>query len=169
MPEARGPNRRRDLVLALIPLAMMAHNTEEALTVRGYLPELQRRAAALGLASPVPSTEQYHAALVVIPLIAIILYLLSRTGSNRRYPIVVVQAVMALNVLIHAVAAAWTGGYVPGLATAALVELPTSILVYRVSREMAFITPRQWAMLPFFAVLVHGMGLLAMFALLRRL
>ncbi len=45
----------------------------------------------------------------------------------------------------HVAAAAWVGGYAPGLATAVPVELPTSIAIYRTQGSSNRMTSRQRA------------------------
>ena len=153
----------------LVPLAMAAHNVEEALTVRSHAPELQRMLAdRLGVATRSPSPGHYYVALLFISMVVFALYIISRKKRSWEYALLVVQAAMGLNVLVHVGAAAVLGGYVPGLLSAVLIELPTSIVVIGGERGTGRLSRSQWMLLPILAVLIHGPALLGLLALLRR-
>lgn len=165
-----APLRSRATGLGLVPLAIVVHNIEEALTVRSHVPELQRMFAdRFGLATTWPSPGHYHVALLFVSVVVLALYLVSRKIRGWGYSLLVVQAVMALNVLVHVTAAAVLGRYVPGLLSAVLVELPTSIIVFGGVRGTGRLSRTQWSLLPILAVLIHGPALLGLFTLLRRL
>lgn len=108
--------------------AALAHNAEEGLTYGDH------RSAALILvrrawpAADLPSPETFQTALVVLSAgLAIGLVWASGSRASRASwnLIRVVAAVFLANVMIpHVPAALLLGGYVPGLSTAILVNLP---------------------------------------------
>lgn len=154
--------------LVLIPIALLAHNAEEALTIRGALPRLTELAHRVaGSEATLPTVIQYHAALVIVTMLAFAVYSVSRSWHPLRYGLVVLQAVMALNVITHSIAALMLWGYVPGLITAWSVEAPTSWLVYRRIRDAGLLTRTQWRLLFPLGLLLHGPGLYALLQLAR--
>lgn len=156
--------------LGIVPAALLLHNLEEALTIRGALPQMQAQVSS-GLGHPVrlPSAEQYWLALGLLTLAGLGLFLLAWWRDSAAYALVVLQAVMALNVVTHVIGSVLLGGYAPGLVTALLVEAPASAVVYRRLQRAGWMTRHQWTLLPGFAVLLHGPGLLGLLAVARRL
>jgi hypothetical protein len=150
-----------------VPAALLLHNVEEAL----MLPRYAARVLALlpgTLRDRIRSIDYVYVALVVATTIPIILALLARrrTGGNwPTYGILLVAAIVLVNVLWHLAAAALLGGYTPGLVTAVAVNLPvmTRVLVWA-RRERWLSTGALWVYLAI-GVMLHGSGLLALFAL----
>ena len=129
MPPA-DPRRWR--VLALVPVALLLHNLEEALTMRAALPQMQGKwSAFLGRPVSLPSAHQYDVALVLITAFAFALWLAAGRWSGAATALVALQVVMAVNVLTHVAGAVLLGGYAPGLVTAVLVEAPVSVILFR--------------------------------------
>lgn len=133
------------LVFAFLAL----HNLEEALTMRAYLPrigELLREHAPAGLASALPTPAQFYAALAGATLIPLLLVAFATTGRPSKlkfYLVALVQAQVFLNVFVPHVPAAFAlGGYAPGLATAALINLPFSVYFFRRSLRESRVTRR---------------------------
>jgi hypothetical protein len=154
-----GPPTSRSRGLWLVPLALLVHNLEEALTIGAALPRLQDRWTRwAGRPVALPSDVQFQRALVVLTVAVGALYLLAWTSDRFAYALVVVQAVMALNIASHVASAVLLGGYAPGLVTALLVEAPVSALVYRRLRG-GWMTPAQWRLLLPLALLLHGPAL----------
>lgn len=138
--------------------------------VRTSLPELQDHLPRLlGHMVHLPSVEQYHVALAVVSFAAFGLLLLSWLTDSASYALVVLQSVMTLNIVVHLAAAAWMRGYVPGLVTAVLVELPTSLVVCRRLRAVNWMTSRQRTLLPLWTLVLHGPGLFGLLAFVRSL
>lgn len=159
--------RRRGLWL--VPLALLFHNLEEALAIPAALPRLQAAwSEGSGRTLPLPSAAQYQRALVLLTIAGFALLLLARVRDRWSYALVVVQAVMTLNVLTHLAGALLVGGYVPGVATAVLVEAPTSAFVYRHVREGGWMSRSQWRLLVPLAVVLHGAGLIGLLLWARR-
>jgi hypothetical protein len=148
---------------------LCVHNLEEALSFGAMLPRstaLWTRLAGRPVA--LPSEPELHRALIALSVAAVALWVAARWVRAAAYALVVLQAAMAVNVAWHVAAAALLGGYAPGLATALLVEAPTSFVVFirlsqddwRTSIERRLVWP--------LAVLLHGPGLLLLLAWARR-
>jgi hypothetical protein len=149
--------------LWVVPVALLLHNLEEALTLGGALPQLEAAASRLiGRAVVLPPEAAYQRSLLVLTAAVAALYLLALAGDRLAYALVVVQSVMALNVGAHVAFALLLWGYAPGLLTALLVELPASVFVWRRLRKAAWMTAAQWWLLPFLALMLHGPGLVAL-------
>jgi hypothetical protein len=146
-----------------VPAALVLHNLEEALTIGDALPRLEALWARwAGHAVALPTEQEFQRALLLLTLAVGALYLAARVRDDLAYALVIVQAVMTLNVATHVIAAVLLRGYAPGVATALLVEAPTSFHVLRCVREGGWMTTRQWGLLPLLALLLHGPGLLAL-------
>ena len=160
-------------MLWLIPAALAVHNAEEALTfprywpvVRGRLPAVMQGAAA-GLDPAAFRTALVWATL--IPL-AIIVWATWRADSlTARWSALVIQAVMAVNVISHLVVATLLlRGYSPGVLSALLINAPLSLYLFRRAAREQWISPRaRRALLPA-ALLIHGPGLIGLLLLVRR-
>ncbi len=159
---------RRITGLAVVPLALLLHNVEEALGMRAALPRLEVVWSGLiGERATLPSTHQYHLALITVTALAFGVYLLARRWDPASYGLVVLQGVMALNVVSHVFGATLVRGYAPGLITAVVVEGPVSALVFQRIRREGWLSRTQWRLLPLLVVLLHGPALLALLAWVR--
>ena len=125
------------------------HNLEEGLTMRAYLPRISAllgEHAPAGLVSAMPTLAQFYAALVGATLIPLLLVAFATSGRPTQfkfYLVALVQAQVCLNVFVPHVPAAFAlGGYAPGLATAALINLPFSVYFFRCSLSEARVTRR---------------------------
>ncbi len=160
---------RRLTGLAVIPVALIVHNLEEAFAIGAALPRLEATwSRLLGRPLVLPSAQQYGIALAVVTGIAFAVLLLARLWDPASYALVVIQAVMTLNVVTHVLGAVLLGGYAPGVVTAILVEAPTSVLVFHRVRDARWMSRTQWRLLPFLAVLLHGPALVALLAWVGR-
>lgn len=156
---------RRLTGLAIIPVALLVHNLEEAYAIGAALPELEATwGRLLGHSLTLPSAQQYDYALAIVTGIAFGALLLARLWDPASYALVVLQAVMTLNVLTHVLGAVFLGGYAPGVVTAVFVEAPTSGVVFRRLRESRWMSRVQWRLLPFLAALLHGPALVGLLA-----
>jgi Protein of unknown function with HXXEE motif len=165
-----SPAPQRVRGLAIIPLALLIHNLEEALTIASTLPKVQALLLrTTGVSIALPSATQFCIALMLLTAAAFALYLWCRVWDGAVYALVVLQAVMALNVIAHATSSVVLGGYAAGVVTAVLVQLPTSVLVFRRVRAAGWMSRLQWRLLPLLAVLLHGPALLLLLAGARKL
>jgi len=162
----RGP-------LWLVPLLLFLHNLEEALTLPRYLAVAQARAPEL--LHTLVATVSYPSflwALLVATLLPLAVVAWAATHPAARWAhwlTAVVQAVFALNVLVHLAAAVALRGYAPGLLTAVLVNLPFSVAFFtRAARERWLTRRALWGTLPA-AIALHGPGLLGLLLLGRLL
>lgn len=156
---------RRLTGLAIIPVALLVHNLEEAFTIGPALPGLESTwGGLLGHSLTLPSPQQYDHALVIVTGIAFAALLFARLWDPASYALVVLQAVMTLNVLAHVLGTVFLGGYAPGVVTAVLVEAPTSGVVFHRLRESRWMSRGQWRLLPFLAALLHGPALVGLLA-----
>lgn len=155
-------------ILRLVPLALLVHNLEEALTIGSALPLARELLPArLGLAPLLPSAERYQLALAAITLSAFALLAWARHARAAGYALVALQAAMVLNVAAHAAAATGAGRYVPGVVTAAALQLPLGFLVFRALGRARALSRREWAWLPAWAIVLHGPVLVGLLALVR--
>lgn len=139
----------RTRVLWLVPLFFALHNLEEWLALQTFLPLLGRRAPLL--ADHLPSITQYGVALIVISILPFVFALLRQV-----YLLVITQAVVAINVVSHVVAALLFRGYTPGLLTAVAINLPFSLYFFRKLRESGTVRGGRVRRIVPIAILLHG-------------
>lgn len=130
----------RKISLRLIPVVFLLHNAEEALLLRRFLlVDSARLPEVLHSLVPPVTYPQFLVALAVVtplPFLFAALGNLERKGSLAVYALLVTAAVLFLNAFLHAGSVAVLGKYVPGLATALLLNLPlTAYLLWRATRE----------------------------------
>jgi hypothetical protein len=155
----------------LLPLVFALHNGEEAFTIGPFLPLLKAQlpswAAAWTRDVTVPL---YLAGLAIVTTLGLLagLWVLLRPRSRAAlWTLLLLQAVLLLNAFSHLLTAALLRGYDPGVATAALVNLPLSLYVFRTASREAWLARGPLLALIPAAVLVHGPLLMALFALLE--
>ena len=171
-PRAEGSSRTSapGAVLWLIPLALALHNAEEAATFSRYVPLVRARLPAF--AQPLAAQldmASLRAALVWVTIVpfVVVAWATARPASLvARWSALAVQAVVALNVVSHAImASVLLRGYSPGLITALAVNAPLSVVVFdRAAREQ-WIPRWSWWLLPPTAFLLHGPGVIALLLL----
>ena len=150
----------RQALLRLTPFVILAHNAEEALMMRRFLPlDRARFPAPLRDVAPDVSYPQFLAVLVIfttIPFLVIALGDLERRGGAGTYLLVALAGVMLLNVAAHVATASVRGGYTPGLVTALALNLPFfGRLLFRAVRE-EWIGRGALYTVPAVVLLVHG-------------
>lgn len=161
--------RRLSTELALVPLASAVHNAEEALTVGAHLPRLRDTLGALApYPVSLPTEQQYLVGLAAVTLLSFALLAVARWWDRASVGLVVLQAVMALNALIHAAAALAGGAYVPGLWTALLIQVPMAAVVLRRVHVAGWLSRAHWRRVGFAALMLHGPGLWLLLALLQK-
>jgi hypothetical protein len=169
-----GPPDVKPRMLAwLLPVVFALHNGEEALTIDRYLPVLKSEIPAWAAAwVPELTASLYLVALPVVTGLGVLagLWVLLRPESRAAlWTLLLFQAVLLLNAMSHLATAALLHGYAPGVVTAALINLPLSVLVFRnATRDAWLAKPALLALIPA-ALIVHGPLLVALFALLAPL
>jgi hypothetical protein len=159
--------------LWLIPIALAVHNAEEAIMFPAYLPVVRARLPASiqpFIADVQP--DGLRVALVwatVIPLAVLLWVTLRPESLGARWCALVVQAVVAVNVVSHlVVAVVILHGYSPGLVSALLINAPISMYLFRRSARENWLPAAAWRGLWPAALLVHGPGLVGLVLLTRR-
>lgn len=157
-------------VLWLIPAALVLHNGEEAVTIPHYLAIVRTRLPpfAADFAARI-SVEQVWVALAmatIIPVLVIGWTALRPRSVAARWSALVLQMVIAVNVVSHLGAAVLVvRGYSPGLVTALLVNAPLSVLIFRRAMRGGWVPAWSWWLLLPAAILVHGPGLVGLLLL----
>ncbi len=131
---SEGSFLTRKAVLALIAVTLAIHDAEEYFAFPLFLRSLDGR---LSRWLPAPALQHsmgsLHLALIlatVLPAIVIVWAIF----SPRHWLLIaalLVEAVLLVNALFHMLAAGLRGGYVPGLVTAVLINLPFGWYVFR--------------------------------------
>ncbi len=152
-------NRRT--LFFLIPCVFALHALEEGLTIGRALPHLRERVSASGAAVsvPLPAATQFRAGLVLLTVAAFLIALTARAdrpGSGPGYMLLALQATLLLNVGSHVLWALVFDGYVPGLVTAVLVNLPFSLHVLGRAWRERWYSRRALALLAPLALVLHG-------------
>lgn len=151
-------DRRTTFVVAVGLFA--AHNAEEALTVSRYLrlvaplapPPLDRLTSALTPAAVVTGTG-----LVTLIALGVAAWAVGRPRSPVAcWVMLLLQSVVLLNAVPHVVAAIGVRGYVPGLVTAVVVNVPFSWYVLSRAWRETWVGRRAFAALAPAACVVHG-------------
>ncbi|KAE8763387.1 HXXEE domain-containing protein, partial [Georgenia thermotolerans] len=114
--------------------ALTVHNAEEALTMGPFL----RSGAAVGPVAPGP--DLLVPFLVAVTVVTVGAWALAAAATaGRRWAgdaLAVLAVVMVVNVAVpHVPGALLTGGYVPGVVSAVVVNLPIAVLYLRARRH----------------------------------
>lgn len=159
----------RSSVLWLVPVLLLVHNLEEVLFMQRILPlDPERIPSALRLLLPEVTYAQFL--LVLLP-VTVLPFLIAARGDLHRdrsagiFLLLGFQAVVLLNVFSHIASALVVGGYVAGLLTALLLNLPFSIYVFQKATAERWISRRALLSLPALALFVHGPVLIGLMAL----
>jgi hypothetical protein len=126
--------------LWLFPLAMLLHNTEEAI----WLPAWSART----IFHPVVGALEFRFALIVITVLAFVITALAQLRGGI-WPLVTLgyAGAMLLNVLFpHVLASVFERGYTPGVVTALLCNLPVDAYLLRRALRQRLATPRALAL-----------------------
>lgn len=152
--------------IRLIPVLMALHNAEEAAFIlwRGPAPALPGPVSRIiGTITP----PQFLVALAIATLLPFLCLALHGLRPGRELGcrlLLLVQAVLFVNAFAHAAGAVAAQGYVPGLATALLVNLPFSVYVARLGLRQGGLSRRGTAAYLAGALALQGPGL---FGLMR--
>jgi hypothetical protein len=141
----------------MIPIFLLLHNVEEALTIPSYLP---RVAASLLIRLPADVVPIFFGALTVVTLIPFIVaaWVFFRPRSRAAlWSLLLIQTVVLVNVFSHAAVAAFVlHGYAPGVLTALAINLPFSIYLLRRAVRENWLSRRALRLLLPSALVVHG-------------
>jgi len=160
--------------LGLVPVVLVVHNAEEALTLSAYLGRLQALMPVWleNMVGGTVSLKQGWLALILVSLVGLLMGLpvgMKREDRLALFLPLAVLAALLLNVVSHLVIAVRLGGYGPGLVSALLLVLPFSLwLLQRAWRER-WLSPRLLLSLPLAALVLHGPVLLGLLAMARGL
>jgi hypothetical protein len=160
----------RRLVFTLIPLLFALHSLEEGAVAGRVLPSIEARVPedVRGVTAAALTPTRFHAALTVLTAVVFVIAFSgspAAPGSRRGYLLLAIEATLLVNVMSHAIAAAWVGGYVPGLVTAVAVNLPFSAYVLRRAWRERWYSRRALVLLAPLALALHGPLLIGMIAL----
>ena len=159
----------RRSVVWLIPGLLALHNAEEALTFPRYLPKVRGNAPILmrEIAASL-DYRQLFAALVVVTVVPLLVsFWCARSPGSRAalWSVLLIQATVFLNVFAHLFSGLTVfHGYGPGLLTAVAVNLPFSLYLFQRARKQKWLSRGQTILLFPAALLLHGPGLIAAFA-----
>jgi uncharacterized protein with HXXEE motif len=161
----------RNAVLALIGLTLVLHNTEEYFTFPAFLASPSGQLSEwLSMCGPLPKPHELRVALVfatVLPLL-VIAWAILRQRQALLVAVLLVESVLLVNAGGHMLAALIQAGYVPGLITAVLINLPFGIYVLRRAVRENWIRARAAWQLIGAAVALHAVWLGSGFWMLRR-
>jgi hypothetical protein len=149
--------RHMRLYLITVPALLTIHNIEEVAGGLGATRDALRARLPAALASLVGSQDAWLVAVAVITLVPWLLLLLGgldRRESGVARALVVLQAGMALNVLSHVAGAVAVRGYVGGVVTAALLNVPFSLRFFSLAWREEWVSRRFLRWSPALALLL---------------
>jgi hypothetical protein len=146
----------RNAVLALIGVSLVLHDTEEYFTFPAFFRSSSRLLRWLPTPVLLQNTQHLHFALLmatVLPL-AVVAWAVLRPGKALLVAVLFLESVLLVNAGWHMLAATVNRGYVPGVITAVLINLPFGIYVLRRAVREQWIGVRAaWQMIVLAAVL----------------
>jgi hypothetical protein len=141
-----------------VPVLLTIHNIEEVAGGMGATRHALRARLPTALASLVGPPDAWLVAVVVITLVPWPLLLfgggLDRRDSGVARALVILQAGMALNVLSHVASAVAVRGYVGGIVTAVLLNVPFSLRFFALAWREEWVSRRFLRRSPAFALLL---------------
>src|SRR5271165_511744 len=147
----------RNAVLVLIGVTLVLHNTEEYFTFPTFFRSSSRLLQWLPAPGLLQKTSHLHLALLmatVLPL-AVVIWAVLRPCKALLVSALFLESVLLVNAGWHMLAALVNRGYVPGVVTAALINLPFGIYVLRRAVKEQWIGSRAaWRMFGL-AVVLH--------------
>ena len=125
----------RNAVLGFIAITLALHNAEEYISFPAFIASSSTRQLSPWLPSPAlqHSATNLHVALILATVLPAI-FIVWAIFSSRQWLLIaslLVEAVLLVNAFAHMLTAILRGGYVPGLITAVLINLPFGIYVFR--------------------------------------
>jgi hypothetical protein len=147
-----------------VPFSITVHNIEEAFTIDPFLPVIKKRLSKYGGKDIVPTWPQYRLALITVTLIPFVVAILPLKAGRRLTMMLIASTTMLINVIPHLAGSIIFKRYVPGLASALLINLPSSLLSIFLAFRSGFLNYRKMAVISAFAATLHGPGLLSLLA-----
>ena len=149
----------RNVVLAMVALTLALHDGEEYFTFPSFMAKASTRQISGWLPSPAlqHSVTNLHIALILATVLpgAVILWAIISRSHGFLLAALFVEAVLLVNAFFHIFTAAVLASYVPGLITAALINLPFGIYVFRRAVRDGWIRRHRAWQLIIAAVVVH--------------
>lgn len=146
----------RNAVLALIGASLVLHTGEEYVTFPLFFRSSSRLLQWLPTPRLIQDPQRLHVALLmatVLPL-AVIAWAVIRPEKAILVAVLFLESVLLVNAGWHMLAAAVNRGYVPGLITAVLINLPFGIYVPRRAVRQQWVGARAvWQMIAIAMVL----------------
>jgi Protein of unknown function with HXXEE motif len=140
----------RNAVLVLIGVSLVLHNTEEYLTFPTFFRSSSRLLHWLPTPVLLQNPQHLHLALLtatVLP-IAVVTWAILRPGKVLLVAALFLESVLLVNAGWHILAAVVNRGYVPGVITAALINLPFGMYVLQKAVKQQWIGSRTaWQMI----------------------
>ncbi len=143
--------------LIAVPVLLTLHNIEEVAGGMGATRHAMTARLPTALGSLVGSPGAWLVAVVVITVVPWLLLLfggLDRRDSGVARALVILQAGMALNVLSHVAGAVAVRGYVGGIVTAVLLNVPFSLRFFALAWREEWVSRRLLRWSPVFALLL---------------
>jgi hypothetical protein len=162
MPTLGATGRLMKRIIWMIPSLIVAHNVEEAVSVlfigsTFMLPEpLQRLVGNI-------TVPQFMLALSIVTFLSLSLYALYLMLPEKKIFLrlmFLMQSTMFINVFSHLGGVVITNRYVPGLATALLINLPFSVYFASGCIREGLVSKRAIIAYLVGAVIVHSVGIL---------
>ena len=155
----QAPLLSRNAVLALIAVTLAIHMAEEYFAFPIFMAKASTREISGWLPSPAMqhSVTNLHILLILAAVLpgAVIVWAIVSRSHGFLLAALFVEAVLLVNAFAHSLAAILRGGYVPGLITAVLINLPFGLYVFRKAvREGWIRRHRAWQLIGA-AILVH--------------
>lgn len=151
----RSPSR--NAVLVLIGISLVLHNTEEYFAFPSFFRSSSRLLRWLPAPGLLQNPQHLHLALLtatVLP-IAVVTWAVLRPGKALLISALFLESILLANAGWHILAALVNRGYVPGVVTATLINLPFGIYVLRRAVKEHWIGSRTaWQMIGL-AVVIH--------------
>ena len=147
----------RAAVLVLIGVSLVLHNTEEYFTFPAFFRSSSRLLHWLPTPVLLQNPRHLHLALLMATVLpgAVVLWAVLRPGKALLVAALFLESVLLVNAGWHILAAVVNHGYVPGVITAALINLPFGVYVLRRAVKEHWIGWRAaWQMIGL-AVLLH--------------
>jgi hypothetical protein len=146
----------RNAVLILIGVSLVLHNTEEYLTFPAFFRSSSRLLHWLPSPALLQNPLRLHLALLMATVLpgAVVAWAVLRPGKALLVAALFLESVLLVNAGWHMLAAVVNRGYVPGVVTAVLINLPFGIYVLRRAVKEQWIGLRTaWQMIGAAAVL----------------
>jgi hypothetical protein len=150
----RSPSR--NAVLVLIGVSLALHNTEEYFTFPAFFRSSSRLLHWLPTPVLLQNPQHLHLALLMATVLpgAVVIWAVLRPGKALLVAALFLESVLPVNAGWHILAAVVNHGYVPGVITAATINLPFGIYVLRRAVKEEWIGARTaWQMIGLAALL----------------